>query len=275
MLEGSLTGLYTAFDINNFFWVVAGCLAGTFVGMVPGLGPITAIALMIPISYSLEPAAGMIMMAGVYYGAVFGGSTSAILINAPGVASTVATSFDGYPMARSGQGGRALAIAAYSSFVGGTIGALVLMFFASVLAGLAMGFQSPDYALVLIIALSSIAAFSEPADSLKAIVMALFGLMLGTIGTDQSAGIQRFTFGLTDLTEGIPFILLAMATFALGEAFRMIIEGDETNVAPASHARLHAGDASRMKATVARSSLRGFFIGILPPTRQGSRDSCT
>ena len=264
MWEGILTGLYTAFDINNFFWVVAGCLAGTFVGMVPGLGPITAIALMIPISYSLEPAAGMIMMAGVYYGAVFGGSTSAILINAPGVASTVATSFDGYPMARSGQGGRALAIAAYSSFVGGTIGALVLMFFASVLAGLAMGFQSPDYALVLIIALSSIAAFSEPADSLKAIVMALFGLMLGTIGTDQSAGIQRFTFGLTDLTEGIPFILLAMATFALGEAFRMIIEGDETNVAPASQARLHAGDASRMKETVARSSLLGFFIGILP-----------
>ena len=153
MWEGILTGLYTAFDINNFFWVVAGCLAGTFVGMVPGLGPITAIALMIPISYSLEPAAGMIMMAGVYYGAVFGGSTSAILINAPGVASTVATSFDGYPMARSGQGGRALAIAAYSSFVGGTIGALVLMFFASVLAGLAMGFQSPDYALVLILSL--------------------------------------------------------------------------------------------------------------------------
>lgn len=263
--EGVLAGLYTVFELENFFWVVAGCLAGTLVGMIPGLGPITAIALMIPVSYTLEPAAGLIMMAGVYYGAVFGGSTSAILINAPGVASTVATSFDGYPMARAGQGGRALAIAAYASFFGGTIGAIALMCFASILAALAMEFQSPDYALILIIALSSIAAFSDPSESLKSILMALFGLMLGTIGTDQSAGIQRFTMGFSDLTEGIPFILLAMATFALGEAFRMTLDENEKDVLPStSHARLHSGDASRMKATVARSSFLGFLIGVLP-----------
>ena len=110
--------------------------------MMPGLGPITAIALMIPISYGLDPAAGLIMMAGVYYGAVFGGSTSSILVNAPGVASTVATSFDGYPMARAGQAGRALAIAAYSSFIGGSLGAIALLLFATSLAAIAIQFQS-------------------------------------------------------------------------------------------------------------------------------------
>ena len=115
MWEGVLTGLQTALTFYNLSWVFFGCLAGTLIGMLPGLGPITAIALMIPLSYSLDPAAGLIMMAGVYYGAVFGGSTSAILINAPGVASTVATSFDGYPMTQRGQAGKALAIAAYAS----------------------------------------------------------------------------------------------------------------------------------------------------------------
>ena len=124
--EGIATGLATAFNPANLVWVVAGCLAGTFIGMMPGLGPITAIALMIPVSYSLDPAAGLIMMAGVYYGAVFGGSTSSILINAPGVASTVATSFDGYPMARRGQAGRSLALAAHAYFAGGTVGAVAL-----------------------------------------------------------------------------------------------------------------------------------------------------
>ena len=180
-------------------WVVAGCLAGTFIGMMPGLGPITAIALMIPVSYSLDPAAGLIMMAGVYYGAVFGGSTSSILINAPGVASTVATSFDGYPMARSGQAGRALALAAYASFAGGTFGAVALLLFAPALAVLATEFQSPEYTLTLVFALSSIAAFAERGQVLRSLAAALVGLMLGTVGTDQSAGVQRFTFGRLDL----------------------------------------------------------------------------
>jgi putative tricarboxylic transport membrane protein len=129
MLEGVLTGLATALTLQNVLWVALGCLAGTLIGMMPGLGPISAIALMIPVSYSLDPTGGLIMMAGVYYGAVFGGSTSSILINAPGVASTVATSFDGYPMARDGQAGKALAIAAYASFFGGTAGALILLGF--------------------------------------------------------------------------------------------------------------------------------------------------
>ena len=234
--------------------------------MLPGLGPITAIALMIPISYGLDPAAGLIMMAGVYYGAVFGGSTSSILINAPGVASTVATSFDGYPMARAGQAGRALAIAAYSSFVGGSLGAIALLLFASSLAAIAIQFQSPDYALILVIALSSIAAFADRGQILTSLIAAVIGLMLGTIGTDPSAGVQRFTFGQLDLLDGIPFILLAMATFALAEAFRMTTDRSAGPIpSPGeNNVRLYPGDARDMAPTVSRSSVLGFLIGVLP-----------
>ncbi len=265
MWDGIATGFATAVDPGNLVWVVAGCLAGTFIGMMPGLGPITAIALMIPVSYSLDPAAGLIMMAGVYYGAVFGGSTSSILINAPGVASTVATSFDGYPMARRGQAGRALAIAAYASFAGGVAGALALLLFASALAMLATAFQSPEYTLILLFALSSVAAFADRGQVLRSLAAAVVGLMLGTVGTDQSAGVQRFTFGRLDLTDGLSFVLVAMATFALAEGFRMVLAGDDE--APPNrfaHARLHPGDAKAVAPAVARSSVLGFLIGVLP-----------
>ena len=265
MWDGIATGFATAVDPGNLVWVVAGCLAGTFIGMMPGLGPITAIALMIPVSYSLDPAAGLIMMAGVYYGAVFGGSTSSILINAPGVASTVATSFDGYPMARRGQAGRALAIAAYASFAGGVAGALALLLFASALAMLATAFQSPEYTLILLFALSSVAAFADRGQVLRSLTAAVVGLMLGTVGTDQSAGVQRFTFGRLDLTDGLSFVLVAMATFALAEGFRMVLAGDDE--APPNrfaHARLHPGDVKAVAPAVARSSVLGFLIGVLP-----------
>lgn len=265
MWEGIATGFLTAFQPANLAWVVAGCLAGTFIGMMPGLGPITAIALMIPVSYSLDPAAGLIMMAGVYYGAIFGGSTSSILINAPGVASTVATSFDGYPMARRGQAGRALALAAYASFAGGTAGAVALLLFAPTLALLATEFQSPEYTLVLVFALSAIAAFAERGQVLRSLAAALLGLMLGTVGTDQSAGVQRFTFGRLDLADGLSFVLVAMATFALAEAFRMVVAaGPELPRSGLAHARLHPGDGKAIVPTVARSSGLGFLVGVLP-----------
>jgi len=145
MIEGILAGLYTAFTPTNLMMVFIGCFAGTFIGMLPGLGPVSAIALMIPITYGFDPASGMILMAGVYYGAVFGGSTSAILINAPGVSGAVATAFDGYPMAQRGQAGKALATAAYSSFAGGTVGAVLLLLAVPILADVSLSFQSSDY----------------------------------------------------------------------------------------------------------------------------------
>ena len=157
MLDGILTGLSAAFTFQAIGLVVLGCLIGSFIGMVPGLGPMQVIAIMIPVAVGIgDPSVAMIMLAGVYYGAVFGGSTSSILINAPGVASTVATSFDGYPMARKGFAGKALTIAAISSFAGGTIGAILLTLAAKPLADVALLFQSPEYLAVMIVGMTRI-----------------------------------------------------------------------------------------------------------------------
>jgi hypothetical protein len=161
MLEGIMIGLTAAFSIQNLLMVVAGCLIGTFIGMLPGLGPMSIIAIMIPVAITLgDPAAALILLAGVYYGAIFGGSTSSILLNAPGVAGTVATSFDGYPMAQKGQAGKALTIAAVASFAGGTIGAILLMIFAPALSTVALLFHSAEYFALMVVGLSAIAAFA-------------------------------------------------------------------------------------------------------------------
>ena len=156
MIEGILIGLSTALSLTNILMVMVGCFAGTIIGMLPGLGPMTAIALMIPITYGFDPSTGLILMAGVYYGAVFGGSTSSILLNAPGIPGTVATAFDGYPMAQQGKAGKALAIAAYSSFAGGTISAIFLLVAAPSLSKVSLAFRSPDYFALMILGLTPI-----------------------------------------------------------------------------------------------------------------------
>ncbi len=163
------------------------------------------------------------------YGAVFGGSTSAILINAPGVAGTVATAFDGYPLAKQGHAGKALAIAAHRSFSGGTIAAVFLLFAAPALASVSFSFQSADYFALMVLGLTAVSAFAGKGNFLIAVLMTLFGLMLSTIGTDQTAGLRRFTFGSIDLIEGISFLLLAMATFALSEALMVILKPEKVS----------------------------------------------
>jgi putative tricarboxylic transport membrane protein len=270
LIEGILTGLYTAFSPINLMMVLMGCFAGTFIGMLPGLGPVSAIALMIPITYGLDPASGLILIAGVYYGAIFGGSTSAILINAPGVSGAVATAFDGYPLAQSGQAGKALAIAAYSSFSGGTIGALLLFAFVPFLAQVSLSFQSADYFALMLFGCTAIAAFSGKGQVVKAILMTLLGLMLATVGEDPS-GIQRFTFGNPDLYDGISFLLLSMATFALAEALIVVLKGtSDSHAASAMESKnlgslkLSRQEAKDIAPTVGRSSILGFFVGILP-----------
>jgi len=168
MLEGLLIGLSTAMSFQNLAMVIAGCLIGTFIGMLPGLGPMSIIAIMIPVAISMGDAStALILLAGVYYGAIFGGSTSSILLNAPGVAGTVASSFDGYPLARQGKAGKALTIAAISSFAGGTIGALLLMIFAPALSSVALLFHSAEYFALMVVGLSAIAAFAIPAGILR------------------------------------------------------------------------------------------------------------
>lgn len=268
MIDGLLLGIGTAFTATNLLFVAGGCLIGMLIGMLPGLGPISAIALMIPISYNLPPATGMILLAGVYYGAIFGGSTSAILINAPGVAGTVATSFDGYPLAQSGKAGTALAVAAYASFLGGTLGVVFLMLLAPALADVALSFQSPEYTLMMILGLSLIVTLAERGQFIKAMSMTALGLALSTVGTDLASGIPRFTFGRMDLIDGISFVLLAMATFALAEAFLMLSRGSDPGAATAEinqqALRLTRSDVAHIAPTISRNSLLGFLVGVLP-----------
>lgn len=272
MLEGILIGLTTAFTLQNIAFVIMGCLVGTFIGMLPGLGPMSAIALMIPIAASLEPSAGIILMAAVYYGAIFGGSTSSILINAPGVASTVASSFDGFPLAKSGKAGKALAIAAYSSFSGGVIAALLLLIAAPSLANVSLSFHSTDYFALMVLGLSAVAAFAGKGEVLKALLMTVVGLMLSTVGTDQTVGVPRFTLGMIDLVDGISFLLLVMATFALSEALMAIIRKvDESKRDAERKAAAELGsmavtkeEVKEMVPVISRSSVLGFFIGVLP-----------
>jgi putative tricarboxylic transport membrane protein len=272
MLEGILAGLSTAITPINLLMVTVGCLVGTFIGMLPGLGPISAIALMIPITYGFEPSTGLILMAGVYYGAIFGGSTSSILINAPGVAGTVATSFDGYPMAQKGQAGKALAIAAYSSFSGGTIAAIFLLVAAPSLATVSLAFQSTDYFALMVLGLTAIAAFAGRGQVIKALLMTILGLMLSTIGTDQTQGIQRFTMGNIDLIDGISFLLLAMATFALSEALMQVLrpKTDAQRIQEMEaqknlgSMRIPKEEKKEMVPVIARTSVLGFLVGVLP-----------
>lgn len=272
MFDGIATGVVTAVEPFNLLMVVLGCFAGTFIGLLPGLGPISAVALMIPLTYGLEPSSGLILMAGVYYGAVFGGSTSSILINAPGTASTVATSFDGYPLAQQGQAGKALAIAAYASFTGGTIGAFTLLFAAPVLAQVATAFQSPDYFALMLLGLTAITAMAGRGQMLQALMMTIFGLMLGTVGADATSGLPRFTFGRLDLIDGLSFLLLAMATFALAEVLTSVLAGKHRqpqedlsgSAARVGSLALSRSELVEIAPTAGRSSLLGFFIGVLP-----------
>ncbi|WP_210394835.1 tripartite tricarboxylate transporter permease [Motiliproteus sediminis] len=270
MWDGIFTGLSTAVMPFNLMMVVVGCFAGTFIGMLPGLGPISAVALMIPITYGLDPASGIILMAGVYYGAVFGGSTSSILVNAPGCASTVVTAFDGYPLAQQKQAGKALALAAYSSFTGGTVGAIILLFAAPALASVSLSFQSSDYFALMILGLTAVAAFSGKGQVLKALLMTVFGLMIATVGTDLTSGTTRFTFGSVDLIDGVSFLLLAMATFALTEVVMTVLKGQhreeepDMDMASLGSMKLSREEVEEVAPTIARSSVFGFIIGVLP-----------
>ena len=271
MIEGILIGLKTALSFQNLLMVVIGCFAGTIIGMLPGLGPMTAIALMIPITYGFEPSTGLILMAGVYYGAVFGGSTSSILINAPGVPGTVATSFDGYPMAQQGKAGKALAIAAYSSFAGGTIAAIFLLFAAPSLSKVSLSFRSPDYFGLMILGLTAVAAFSSKGQFLKAMMMCVLGLMLASVGQDSLSDITRFTFNNMNLSDGISFVLVVMATFAMSEALTIIIKGSDPTKAAKQISltdlgsiKINKEEKKKMIKTIPRASVLGFIIGVLP-----------
>ena len=269
MLDGFLIGITTAFSFINLLMVIGGCIIGTFIGMLPGLGPMSIIAIMIPVAISIgDPSAAIILLAGVYYGAVFGGSTSSILINAPGVASTVATSFDGYPMTRQGKAGKALTIAAISSFIGGTVGAILLIFFAPTLASFALLFHSAEYFALMILGLSAIAAFAGVGNVTKALLMTICGLMLATVGEGAQFNLPRFTMGIMDLQSGISFITLAMAMFAIPETLYLVLDPNRSKVSnkksEIKNLRISKDEFKQITPVVSRQSIQGFLIGVMP-----------
>ncbi|MDR6226095.1 tripartite tricarboxylate transporter permease [Desmospora profundinema] len=265
-LDSILYGLQVALSPENLLFVFIGVLAGTVIGMLPGLGPISAIAIMIPLSYGMDPASALIMMAGVYYGAVFGGSTSSILLNAPGVAGTVATSFDGYPLAQQGKAGKALAVAAICSFVGGTVGVVALMLIAPGLAQFAVTFGPPEYFALMLLGLTAIASLSE-GSVIKAFIAAVVGLMFATVGIDAQTGTQRFTFGTPELMEGIDFLIVALGVFALAEVGNLILTRKRSTIDSAhkiGSLKVTKAEAKEMAGPVGRQSVMGFLIGVLP-----------
>jgi putative tricarboxylic transport membrane protein len=267
MLEGILIGLQTALSLQMLLMVICGCLIGTFIGMLPGLGPMSIIAIMIPIAISMgDPSAALILLAGVYYGAIFGGSTSSILLNAPGVAGTVASSFDGYPMSKNGMAGKALTIAAISSFCGGTIGAILLMIFAPALSSVALLFHSPEYFALMVVGLSAIAAFAGTGQVAKAMLMTLLGLIMATVGEGALFNLPRFTMGIMDLQSGFGFITLAMAMFALPEALFLVLKPKELKGGDGviKDLRISRAEARAIAPVIGRQGLQGFFIGVLP-----------
>ena len=270
MVEGLLIGLQTALSITNLLMVAGGCLIGTFIGMLPGLGPMSIIAIMIPVAISIgDPSAALILLAGVYYGAIFGGSTSSILINAPGVASTVATSFDGYPLTRAGKAGKALTVAAIASFVGGTVGAVLLLFFAPALSTVALLFHSAEYFALMVVGLSAIAAFAGAGQVTKALLMTIMGLMLATVGEGAQFNLPRFTMGLMDLQSGIGFITLAMAMFAIPETLFLVLDPSRSEKSGDGSSeikdlRITREEAKQITPVIARQSIQGFLIGVMP-----------
>ncbi|MBP2627006.1 MAG: protein of unknown function transrane [Firmicutes bacterium] len=261
-----LHGFYISIMPINLLACTIGVLIGTLVGVLPGIDTISAIALLLPFSYGMNSTAALIMFAGIYYGSKYGGSTTAILMNVPGEAASVVTCMDGYPMAQKGRGGAALTVAAIGSFIAGTIGVIGLTMFAPPLAQAALSFGPPEYfaiALVGLIVLTKLTGTSL----LKSALMALTGIMLGTIGLDSLSGISRFTFGVAELDRGFDLSILAMGIFGIGEILTVMTKPNTQNNVPAVRFRdLYptSEEGRRSVAPMFRGGVIGFLIGLLP-----------
>ncbi len=209
-------GFGVAFTAQNLLYAFVGCLLGTLIGVLPGIGPLATIAMLLPATYALPPVAALIMLAGIYYGAQYGGSTTAILVNLPGESSSVVTVIDGYQMARNGRAGPALAAAGVGSFFAGCVGTLILAAFAAPLTELAFKFGPAEYFSLMILGLIGAVVLAS-GSLLKAVAMIVLGLLLGMVGTDVNSGVARFSFDIPELTDGIGFIVIAMGVFGYGE----------------------------------------------------------
>lgn len=265
-MQGLLGGFAIALSPVNLLWAFIGCLLGTAVGVLPGLGPAATISLLLPVVYQIgSPATAIIFLAGIYYGAMYGGSTTSILLNLPGEAASVVTAIDGYKMAQKGRGGSALAIAAIGSFVAGTIGVIGLQIAAPPLAEWALKFGPPEYFALTLVGLL-LAVFLSGSSLSKGLITLCLGLILASVGLDPVTGKVRFTMGLTGLESGFDFVTLAMGIFGLGEIFYNLEEKMDATLVTKKIGRIWPSMAEWAEArwAIVRGSILGFFVGILP-----------
>jgi TctA family transporter len=264
-LDHLALGFATAFTPEHLIACFAGVVLGTLIGVLPGLGPVTTIALLLPFTFSLTPTGAIIMLAGIYYGAQYGGSITAVLVNLPGEASSTVTCLDGHAMARQGRAGLALAVAAIGSFVGGTVGTLLLAALAIPLAGFASRVEAADYAALMACGLVASMVIAQ-GSIFKAAAMMMAGLALGMIGLDIATGQVRFTMGIPDLIDGVGFMPLAVGMFGFSEIIATLASPDERRVTSTSVERLwpQPGEAARATASTLRGTAVGSLLGILP-----------
>jgi putative tricarboxylic transport membrane protein len=264
-LNGLLYGLSVAFEFHNLGLLLAGCLLGTLVGVLPGLGPVGAISILLPLTFQLPPAGAIIMLAGIYNGAMYGGSTTSILINVPGEAASAVTCLDGYAMARKGRAGTALGIAVFGSFIAGTVGLIGLQLIGGPLSVLALKFGPPEYFAIILMGFTFIVYLAQ-GSMIKAVLMALAGILLSLIGLDPITSEQRFTFGNIHLFEGLSVVPLAIGLFGLAEVFVNLEKTAPARVLQVKIKNMFPNKSQWLRArwAIVRGTVIGFFMGILP-----------
>jgi putative tricarboxylic transport membrane protein len=223
LLNNLYFGFTVALSLQNVVYCFIGCLVGTLVGVLPGIGPMATIAILLPLTFKVPPVAAIIMLAGIYYGAMYGGSTTSILVNLPGETASVVTCIDGYQMARQGRAGVALAVSALGSFFAGTICTMVVAGVGPLIAKWALKFGSPEYCTLMMMGLVTAAMLAQ-GSMLKSLAMVVLGLLLGIVGTDVESGVKRYCFGLFELADGIGFAILGVGVFAVGEIIANLSE---------------------------------------------------
>jgi putative tricarboxylic transport membrane protein len=260
-----LIGLDTACTLTNLAYCLAGVFLGTAIGVLPGLGPSATIAMLLPATFGLPAVSALIMLAGIFYGAQYGGSTTAILVNLPGEASSVVTALDGYKMAQQGKAGRALATAAIASFFAGTVCTLLIALFAPLLADLALRFGPAEYFSLMVLGLVASIVLAN-GSVLHALGMIVLGLLFGLIGTDVNSGAQRYTFGIMELSDGINFVIVAMGMFGIGDIIANLEHESrrELTISKVTGMMPTREDWRRMVAPVLRGTALGSLLGILP-----------
>jgi len=264
-----LNHLFYGFSIGlqpeNLLFCFVGCLVGTLVGVLPGIGPIGAISILLPVTFRMSPVSAIIMLAGIFYGAMYGGSTTSILVNIPGEAASVVTCLDGHEMAKQGRAGPALGIAAFGSFIAGTLGVIGLMLFAEPLAEFGLKFGSPEYAALILLGLTLITYLSR-GSMIKALIMGAFGLILSFIGLDEMQGSPRLTFNIFRLMDGIDLVPAAMGLFGIAEILGNVEQTTTSEILKTKIKNLFPNrqDWMQAKGAILRGSVLGFLIGVLP-----------